>query len=171
MHCFWFGDLNFRVLKKEELADVAENMQKRLFRRQADFQRILAHDELSLERDKGFCCIRLPHELQIQGLFKGFREAVVKFPPTHKFRIGTSLYMHNRMPSYTVRRITQYLLIFKLSGSSPFLVRFGAILDSSSLWLHLGGKLQWSQARLLYIPDESFAGQPETNSPCSAEWV
>jgi hypothetical protein len=41
------------VLKKEELADVAENMQKKMFRRQADFRRILTHDELSMEREKG----------------------------------------------------------------------------------------------------------------------
>jgi hypothetical protein len=48
------------VLKKEELADVAENMQKRLFRRQADFQRILTHDELSMEREKGCEISRMP---------------------------------------------------------------------------------------------------------------
>ena len=53
-HLFWFGDLNFRVLKTEELADIAENIQKRLFRRQEDFQRILTHDELNIERQKGF---------------------------------------------------------------------------------------------------------------------
>uniref|UniRef100_A0A915PA78 Inositol polyphosphate-related phosphatase domain-containing protein n=1 Tax=Meloidogyne floridensis TaxID=298350 RepID=A0A915PA78_9BILA len=89
VHLFWFGDLNFRVLRKEELSDVAENMQKRLFRRQADFQRILAHDELSLER--------------ANGLFKGFREAIIKFPPTHKFRIDSNFYMPSRVPSYTDR--------------------------------------------------------------------
>uniref|UniRef100_A0A915M2K1 Inositol polyphosphate-related phosphatase domain-containing protein n=1 Tax=Meloidogyne javanica TaxID=6303 RepID=A0A915M2K1_MELJA len=89
IHLFWFGDLNFRVLRKEELSDVAENMQKRLFRRQEDFQRILAHDELSLER--------------ANGLFKGFREAIIKFPPTHKFRIDSNFYMPSRMPSYTDR--------------------------------------------------------------------
>uniref|UniRef100_A0A1I8BDS0 IPPc domain-containing protein n=1 Tax=Meloidogyne hapla TaxID=6305 RepID=A0A1I8BDS0_MELHA len=89
VHLFWFGDLNFRVLRKDELSDVAENMQKRLFRRQADFQRILAHDELSLER--------------ANGLFKGFREAIIKFPPTHKFRIDSNFYMPSRMPSYTDR--------------------------------------------------------------------
>jgi hypothetical protein len=37
-----------------------------------------------------------------KGLFKGFREAIIKFPPTHKFRIDTNFYVPSRMPSYTV---------------------------------------------------------------------
>jgi len=38
----------------------------------------------------------------ILGLFKGFREAIIKFPPTHKFRIDSNFYMPSRVPSYTV---------------------------------------------------------------------
>ncbi|KAL3122894.1 hypothetical protein niasHT_010294 [Heterodera trifolii] len=86
---FWFGDLNFRVHRSDEAEQIARTMAQREFWRQSDFARILEHDELSIERGK--------------GLFDGFREGIVRFPPTHKFLIGSSTYVANRMPSYTDR--------------------------------------------------------------------
>ncbi|KAH7724566.1 Endonuclease/Exonuclease/phosphatase family protein [Aphelenchoides avenae] len=86
---FWFGDLNFRVAKTKESEGLGKRLEDRLFRKALDYEAILLHDELSLEIAKGL-------------VFEGFREPVIKFPPTHKFINGTNRYAHHRVPSYTV---------------------------------------------------------------------
>lgn len=47
---FWFGDLNFRVLRNQSKINLEENFQTKLFK---SFNDYLANDELKLERDKG----------------------------------------------------------------------------------------------------------------------
>ncbi|KAI1712302.1 72 kDa inositol polyphosphate 5-phosphatase [Ditylenchus destructor] len=87
---FWFGDLNFRVQPIQTLVGIGRRLENRLFRRTHDYQPIIEHDELNVERSKGL-------------LFADFKEGVIKFPPTHKFIVGTNSYAENRVPSYTDR--------------------------------------------------------------------
>uniref|UniRef100_A0A914H3N1 Inositol polyphosphate-related phosphatase domain-containing protein n=1 Tax=Globodera rostochiensis TaxID=31243 RepID=A0A914H3N1_GLORO len=110
---FWFGDLNFRVHRVADVEKIARSFEQKTFWRPSDFVHILAHDELSAERQK--------------GLFEGFCEGIIRFPPTHKFLIGTNLYVPNRMPSYTDRVLFRSLS----SDSSQYLVpiRYDCVWD------------------------------------------
>lgn len=75
------GDLNYRVLLSEREA------QKKVERKEWDG--LLTHDSLSLERRQA-------------AVFNGFEEAVITFPPTFKYEIG-SMKFKDRVPSYTDR--------------------------------------------------------------------
>ncbi|KAF6727513.1 72 kDa inositol polyphosphate 5-phosphatase [Oryzias melastigma] len=85
---FWFGDFNFRLSK--ERADVEAIMARTVG---GDMSALLEHDQLSQELKNG-------------SIFKGFREAPIRFFPTYKFDIGCDQYdttSKQRTPSYTDR--------------------------------------------------------------------
>ncbi|EJW82057.1 endonuclease/Exonuclease/phosphatase [Wuchereria bancrofti] len=88
---FWLGDLNFRLRSRERI-DALDSHANKKQENMADsfFDQLLIDDELTLERCKG-------------NIFEGFSEAYIKFPPTHKFILGTSNYVNDRIPSYTDR--------------------------------------------------------------------
>ncbi|KAI1711635.1 phosphatidylinositol 3,4,5-trisphosphate 5-phosphatase 2 [Ditylenchus destructor] len=106
---FWFGDLNFRVQPIQTLVGIGRRLENRLFRRTHDYQPIIEHDELNVERSKGL-------------LFADFKEGVIKFPPTHKFILGTNSYAENRVPSYTDR-----VLYWSKSSGSLVPLRYDCI--------------------------------------------
>ncbi|KAI6172275.1 Endonuclease/exonuclease/phosphatase family protein [Aphelenchoides besseyi] len=83
---FWFGDLNFRLWHVDAAQLIKKQLQNRLFRHNLDFRELLDHDELTIEKAKGF-------------IFENFREGVIAFPPTHKFIRNSNQYAPNRIPS------------------------------------------------------------------------
>ncbi|VDK72940.1 unnamed protein product [Litomosoides sigmodontis] len=87
---FWLGDLNFRLRSRERLDALDTRNEKQKNLTEFVFDQLLTDDELTLERCKG-------------NVFKGFNEAYINFPPTHKFILGTNDYVNNRIPSYTDR--------------------------------------------------------------------
>ncbi|VIO86455.1 Uncharacterized protein BM_BM5999 [Brugia malayi] len=87
---FWFGDLNFRLQSRERIDALDSQNKKQQNMADSFFDQLLIDDELTLERCKG-------------NIFEGFSEAYIKFPPTHKFILGTNNYVNDRIPSYTDR--------------------------------------------------------------------
>ncbi|EFO21209.2 endonuclease/Exonuclease/phosphatase [Loa loa] len=87
---FWFGDLNFRLRSRERVDALDSQSKKHENMTDSFFDQLLIDDELTLERCKG-------------NVFKGFNEAYINFPPTHKFILGTNNYVSDRIPSYTDR--------------------------------------------------------------------
>ncbi|RVE67799.1 hypothetical protein OJAV_G00085310 [Oryzias javanicus] len=85
---FWLGDFNFRLSR--DRADVEAIMARTAG---GDMSALLEHDQLSQELKNG-------------SIFKGFREAPIRFLPTYKFDIGCDQYdttSKQRTPSYTDR--------------------------------------------------------------------
>lgn len=74
-YVFWFGDLNFRLTKEDELSqsDIKEMVQK------DKLDELIELDQLSLIRRQGRAFTRL-------------EERLPAFPPTFKFEHGTSDY-------------------------------------------------------------------------------
>uniref|UniRef100_A0A1I8ECD7 IPPc domain-containing protein n=1 Tax=Wuchereria bancrofti TaxID=6293 RepID=A0A1I8ECD7_WUCBA len=117
---FWLGDLNFRLRSRERI-DALDSHANKKQENMADsfFDQLLIDDELTLERCKGLFLNRLfsqksslklivferfkQYILFSGNIFEGFSEAYIKFPPTHKFILGTSNYVNDRIPSYTDR--------------------------------------------------------------------
>ncbi|KAI6229858.1 Endonuclease/exonuclease/phosphatase family protein [Aphelenchoides fujianensis] len=87
---FWFGDLNFRLSHVDAVSVINKQLESRLFRHDLNFEPLIEHDELTLEKAKGF-------------IFEDFKEGLIRFPPTHKFIRNTNQYAANRIPSYTDR--------------------------------------------------------------------
>jgi len=86
-YVFWMGDLNFRLevdpqdLSSEQIAQQVSKQQ---------FSKLLALDQLSLARSNG-------------DAFSELNETLPNFPPTYKYRIGTSEYDLKRAPAWTDR--------------------------------------------------------------------
>jgi len=103
-HCFWFGDLNYRVdlngqspnhenprldLKKSLEPGKTKDLEDLISRRK--FWELVAHDQLTNHRCAGTA-------------FAGFREGEMTFPPTFKVeRIPGTIHVSNRAPSYCDR--------------------------------------------------------------------
>ncbi|XP_067327916.1 phosphatidylinositol polyphosphate 5-phosphatase type IV [Anolis sagrei] len=87
---FWFGDFNFRLNENREAVEQILSQGPK-----ADLSKLLEHDQLRKEMDKG-------------SIFKGFQEAPIRFRPSYKFDVGMDSYdstSKQRTPSYTDRVI------------------------------------------------------------------
>lgn len=92
---FWFGDLNFRVCHLDAAQIISKQLEDRLFKHNLNFDRLIEHDELTLEKGKGlskylsviilFLCLGF--------IFENFKEGTIRFPPTHKFYMNTNQYV------------------------------------------------------------------------------
>uniref|UniRef100_A0A914WY46 Inositol polyphosphate-related phosphatase domain-containing protein n=1 Tax=Plectus sambesii TaxID=2011161 RepID=A0A914WY46_9BILA len=90
----WFGDLNFRItdrlavdallVTEPTAAGVLEG------REDSHWSNVLINDQLSSDMITG-------------KIFQEFKEAPIRFAPTHKLIVGTSKYNPRRVPSYTDR--------------------------------------------------------------------
>ncbi|CAD5210067.1 unnamed protein product [Bursaphelenchus okinawaensis] len=89
-YVFWFGDLNFRIQRQDTADIIRSQLEEKLFKEKIDFNTLLSHDELTLEKAKGL-------------VFDGFKEGIITFPPTHKFYRNTNEFVPHRIPSYTDR--------------------------------------------------------------------
>lgn len=103
-HCFWFGDLNYRVdmnvpnptqehprldLKKSLEPGKTKDLEDIIS--QGNFQELVAHDQLT-------------HHRCVGKAFAGFQEGVMIFPPTFKVeRIPGTSHVSDRAPSYCDR--------------------------------------------------------------------
>jgi hypothetical protein len=50
---FWFGDLNFRICHVDAAQIINKQLESKLFRNNLNFDRLIEHDELSNEKQKG----------------------------------------------------------------------------------------------------------------------
>eukprot|EP00823_Brevimastigomonas_motovehiculus_P003217 TRINITY_DN1949_c0_g1_i1.p1 TRINITY_DN1949_c0_g1~~TRINITY_DN1949_c0_g1_i1.p1 ORF type:complete len:685 (-),score=128.46 TRINITY_DN1949_c0_g1_i1:411-2465(-) len=88
---FWIGDLNYR-LNLNDPTVIYKNIQAQ------DWKFLLAYDQLITEKSAG-------------NAFKKFQEGPIMFPPTYKFKVGTSEYdrrddnsrSKNRLPAWCDR--------------------------------------------------------------------
>ncbi|KAI6197186.1 Endonuclease/exonuclease/phosphatase family protein [Aphelenchoides besseyi] len=111
---FWFGDLNFRLWHVDAAQLIKKQLENRLFRHDLDFRELLDHDELTIEKAKGF-------------IFENFREGVIGFPPTHKFIRNSNQYASNRIPSYTASG--DRVLFWSKDEKALFPVRYDCVWD------------------------------------------
>lgn len=84
-HCYWFGDLNYRVHANRSIANVLIS--------RSQLEVMLANDQLIHERIK-------------HRVFNEFIESEITFPPTYKFDANSDLYdtsKKQRIPSWTDR--------------------------------------------------------------------
>lgn len=90
-YVFWMGDLNFRLeseADKNNYLPEAETIIKSVAR--MEYSKLLAMDQLVTARSNG-------------EAFGELRETLPSFPPSYKFRIGTSEYDTKRAPAWTDR--------------------------------------------------------------------
>eukprot|EP00462_Mataza_sp_D1_P005778 CAMPEP_0175124688 /NCGR_PEP_ID=MMETSP0087-20121206/2915_1 /TAXON_ID=136419 /ORGANISM="Unknown Unknown, Strain D1" /LENGTH=1223 /DNA_ID=CAMNT_0016406473 /DNA_START=13 /DNA_END=3684 /DNA_ORIENTATION=- len=93
-HVFWCGDLNYRIdylnqqvgmePSPELLAAVQSQVEKE------DYSELFQYDQLS-------------REMSSSRVFSGFQEAPIAFPPTFKYKVGTSEYSGKRLPAWCDR--------------------------------------------------------------------
>eukprot|EP00754_Rhynchopus_humris_P030540 Rhum_TRINITY_DN15277_c1_g1::Rhum_TRINITY_DN15277_c1_g1_i1::g.149580::m.149580 len=83
-HVFFMGNMNYRI--EMESAEAQELIAAK------DYQELLSHDQLLTA-------------MREDGLLHGFVEAPITFPPTYRYKVGSSDYMmdRGRSPSYTDR--------------------------------------------------------------------
>ena len=83
-HVFFMGNVNYRI--EMESAEAQELIAAK------DYQELLSHDQLLTA-------------MREDGLLAGFVEAPITFPPTYRYKVGSSDYMmdRGRSPSYTDR--------------------------------------------------------------------
>ncbi|KAJ2780923.1 Inositol-1,4,5-trisphosphate 5-phosphatase 1 [Coemansia javaensis] len=84
-YSFWLGDLNYRV--------ALPNDRVRAMIAQGQLRALLEHDQLGAQMAQG-------------AVFRGYREARIKFEPTYKYDTGTTRYDTSdkmRVPSWTDR--------------------------------------------------------------------
>ena len=84
-HCFWSGDLNYRVHANRKMADAL--LQRGMY------DVMMANDQLAHERAR-------------HRVFAGFVEGNISFPPTYKFDSNSDAYdtsKKQRVPSWTDR--------------------------------------------------------------------
>uniref|UniRef100_A0A1I7RPX1 IPPc domain-containing protein n=1 Tax=Bursaphelenchus xylophilus TaxID=6326 RepID=A0A1I7RPX1_BURXY len=106
---FWFGDLNFRIQRKDAAEIIKSELEEKLFKEKINFDFLLHHDELTVEKTKGL-------------IFHGFREGIITFPPTHKFYRNTNQFVSNRIPSYTDR-----VLYWSRDPSAIYPIRYDCV--------------------------------------------
>lgn len=85
-YVFWFGDLNFRLQGSDSSTEVRE-----LVRDESQHEALIQRDQLYQVREKS------------QLAFQVLQERLPAFPPTFKFREGTSEYDLKRRPAWTDR--------------------------------------------------------------------
>ncbi|KAH8368201.1 hypothetical protein KR084_008374 [Drosophila pseudotakahashii] len=85
-YVFWFGDLNFRLQGGDSSTEVRE-----LLRDESQHEALIQRDQLYQVREKS------------QQAFQVLHERLPAFPPTFKFREGTSEYDLKRRPAWTDR--------------------------------------------------------------------
>jgi len=83
---FWFGDLNYRIVKltKHRVLNIINKKH---------YDRLIKHDQL------------LHYKTKTKNIFHGFSEDKIMFPPTYKYDTKTNTYTNKkqRIPSYTDR--------------------------------------------------------------------
>ena len=79
----WMGDLNYRLELNDTPSAIVELLQN-------DAASLLSHDQLSMVRQSG-------------GAFSVMEEASVHFPPTYKYKKGTSEFNLKRHPAWCDR--------------------------------------------------------------------
>jgi hypothetical protein len=104
-HCFWFGDLNYRIdlniangggKEGEEIDAEIQKVQVRELVQRKDWMGLMSSDELS-------------HQRQQQLVFAGFDEHPIRFAPTFKVQKGKcstdpyKAFQAKRIPSYCDR--------------------------------------------------------------------
>ncbi|KAH8338825.1 hypothetical protein KR074_001560, partial [Drosophila pseudoananassae] len=85
-YVFWFGDLNFRLQGSDSATEV-----RQLVSDEAQHEALMKRDQLYQVRE------------QTQQAFQVLQERLPAFPPTFKFREGTSEYDLKRRPAWTDR--------------------------------------------------------------------
>eukprot|EP00123_Amoebidium_parasiticum_P014341 comp22454_c0_seq1/m.33748 comp22454_c0_seq1/g.33748 ORF comp22454_c0_seq1/g.33748 comp22454_c0_seq1/m.33748 type:complete len:706 (-) comp22454_c0_seq1:235-2352(-) len=101
-HCFWMGDLNYRIdpptdLEGNPLDDVTKEHQERKWVMVNDW----AHKG---ELAAMLKCDELQQEMAAGRVFSGFTEGEIKFRPTFKVTVGEKLvYQQKRIPAYCDR--------------------------------------------------------------------
>lgn len=101
---FWFGDLNFRICHVDAVQIINKQLENRLFKHNLNFDKLMEHDELLNEKNKGLLFVlQILINLSLGFIFENFKEGRISFPPTHKFYTNTNQYVVNRIPSYTVK--------------------------------------------------------------------
>ncbi|ALC48883.1 CG9784 [Drosophila busckii] len=85
-YVFWFGDLNFRLEGHDSPQEVREAV-----RDESKHEELMQRDQLYLVREK------------TQKAFQVLHERLPAFPPTFKFKEGTSEYDMKRRPAWTDR--------------------------------------------------------------------
>jgi len=83
-YVFWLGDLNFRLDTDLEFGEVTRLVSR------GELGKLLALDQLSIARSNG-------------AAFSEFRETLPTFPPSYKYKMGSSIYDSKRLPAWTDR--------------------------------------------------------------------
>lgn len=82
---FFFGDLNYRLDFELDQWNRVHGMIKK-----QSFEELLAADQLLTQIENG-------------NAFEGFKESVIEFAPSYKFKMGAFEYTQKRIPSWTDR--------------------------------------------------------------------